>query len=172
MAEVYWAARDLDGPPWGNHQFIAIYLGENEALRQTKAEDEGGTKFVTLGGHVENGNLIFIPNQTADVQSVREAINPSCAGWWSDYDLEKHKIDPPSGGGWYLATQCEELAYKYQTNTKSSPVKYDLWDGNCASWVNTLLKVIGITQTDRSRAGEFNGIDWGEEDLLSEDLFK
>lgn len=172
MAEVYWAARDLDGPPWGNHQFLAIYLDSNESLKQTKAEVEKSKKFATLGGHVKNKNMIFIPNQTADVQSVREVINPKKAGFWSDYDMEKHKVTPPSGGGWSFACLCEDLAYKYKKNVAASPLKYDLWDANCASWVNTLLKVAGITKQSRIKLGEFSGIDWGEEDLIPENLFK
>lgn len=94
MAEVYWSARDLDGPPWGNHQFIVIYLDASENLLQTKTIEESGTRFVTLGGHVLDGNLVFIANQKADVDSVKEVANPDLVGFWSDYDLEKHKVTP------------------------------------------------------------------------------
>lgn len=172
MAEIYWAARDLDGPPWGNHQFILIYLDSSENLLQTQSVEESETKFVTLGGHILDGNLVFIANQKADVQSVKEVINPKLAGSWSDYDLEKHKISATDGLNWSLALKIEQAAYNYEKNAGSSPVDYDLWDRNCATWVNSLLKSVGVSAADRKTAGEFNGIDWGEEDEISEDLFK
>lgn len=172
MANVYWAARDLDGPPWGNHQFILVYLNSNESLISTEAKTEAGQKFVTLGGHVEDGNLVYIPNQSADVASVREVLDPSTNTSWSDYDMEKKYLTPPSGGGWSFAIRIEELANNYQRNSQASPVEYDLWDSNCASWVNTLLKVAGVSSADRNRAGEFSGIDWGEEDLIAESMFQ
>ncbi len=172
MAEIFWAARDLDGPPWGNHQFILIYLGESENLFQTKTMTESGTRFVTLGGHVVDGNLVFIANQKADVDSVREVLNPDLVGFWSDYDLEKHKVTPKDGGSWQFALKVERAAYRYQQNTQSSPIDYDLLDRNCATWINTLLLVAGVPWGDRMRAGEFNGIDWGEEEKIDQILFE
>jgi hypothetical protein len=172
MADVYWAARDLDGPPWGNHQFILIYLDDNESLISTESQSEASQSFVTLGGHIGDGNLVYFPNQSADVRSVREVLDPSTITGWSDYDMEKKYISPPNGGGWGFAVQIEELAQNYLNNSASTPVEYDLWDENCAAWVNTLLKVAGVSKATRMRAGEFSGIDWGEEDLLPVSMFE
>lgn len=173
MAQVFWAARDLDasGLP-GNHSFILVYLNQNESLIRTKAETESGYKFATLGGHQLDGNLIFVANQTADVQCVKEVLNPSLKGFWSDFDMEENRINPPSGSGWSFAIKLEELAYKYSINTASKPQKYTLMDFNCAAWANTMLKVAGVPLSERIKLGEFSGIDWGEEDLLDEKLFK
>lgn len=173
MAKVYWASRDLSSFFIGNHQFILVMLDKNEALLKTKSNTESGQKFVTLAGHQPKGDLIFVPNESGDVTSVKEVLNPALTkGNWSDYDMEKHQVSTSSGGGLDFAKKCEELSYKYQTNTKTSPVDYDLWDRNCATWVNTLLKVAGVSKNDRIKAGEFKGVDWGEEDLLDEKLFK
>ena len=172
MAKVYWTARDLSSFFWGNHQFILITFGVNESSVKTKVNDENGTKFIILAGHQPQGNLIFLPNEPDDVKSVREFITPSSISGWSDFDLERHSISPPTGGGLSFANKLEELAYKYESNTKDNPVDYDLWDRNCATWVNTLLKVANVPESERKKAGEFNGIDWGEEDLLDENLFK
>jgi hypothetical protein len=172
MAQVFWAARDLDGMFAGNHSFILVYLNQNESLIRTKSESENGTKFATLGGHQKDGNLIFIPNQKADVDCVKEVLNPSLAGFWSDFDMEENRINPPSGSGWSFAIKLEELAYKYESNTASKIQEYGLLNFNCATWVNTLLKVAGVPQSERIKNGEFSGIDWGEEDLLDENLFK
>jgi hypothetical protein len=172
MAQVFWAARDLDG--WnlgGNHSFILIYLNQNESLLRTKAESEGGTKFAILAGHQVSGNLVFVANQTADVQCVREVLNPSLAGYW-DFDMEEKRITPPSGSGWSFAIKLEELAWKYAINTSSKAQEYGLLNFNCATWVNTMLTVAGVSQYERMKLGEFSGIDWGEEDLLDKSLFK
>jgi len=172
MADIYWAVRDLDGVPWGNHHFILIVLGDKEFMMRTKFEEEGGQRIVTLAGHNVGGNLALIANQKADIDSVKEVINPNYNKGWSDFDLEKHSLTPPTGGGLSFAWEIERLAYNYENNTKTSPVDYDLWDRNCATWINTLLSVAGISQSVRNKAGEFSGIDWGEEDTLNEDLFK
>jgi len=172
MAEIYWAVRDLDGVPWGNHHFILIILGEKESMMRTKTQEEDGTKFVTLAGHEKGGNLVLIANQKADIDSVKEVIDPSLITGWSDFDMEKHSISPPTGGGLSFAWEIERLAYNYERNTATTAVPYDLGDVNCATWINTLLKVAGISQSERSTAGEFSGIDWGEEQLLDESLFK
>ncbi len=172
MATVYWAARDLSSFFIGNHQFILVFLDADEALLKTTFTLEGGQKFVTLAGHQPKGNLIFVPNEPSDVKSVKEVLNTSLKGTWNDYDLEKQVIKGQSGGGLTFAKSLETLAYNYQANTKSNPVDYDLWDRNCATWINTLLKVAGVAKNDRIKAGEFKGVDWGEEDLLDEKLFK
>lgn len=172
MTQVFWAARDLDGAPWGNHQFILIFLDSGQSMVRTPTQSEGGQSFVTFGGHIKDGNLVLIANQTADVASVKEVLNPATKTGWSDFDMERKSIDAPSGGTWSFAIKIEELAYKYEKNAAVNPVKYDLWDENCATWVNTLLKVAEVSETARRTAGEFSGIDWGEEDLLDESLFK
>lgn len=169
---VYWAARDLDGVPWGNHQFILIYMDVKQSLLKTKPEFSGGQKFSTLGGHKVSGNLVLVANQTADVKSVKEVLDPSTNVGWSDFDMEEKKIAPPTGGDWSFSVEVERLAYNYDRNVKATPQEYDLTDENCATWVNTLLKIAGVSKARRTKLGEFSGIDWGEEDLLDESLFK
>lgn len=176
MAHVYWTSRDLDSFFLGNHQFILVELTGSETLSRTTAEEERGTRFVTLGGHQPYGDLVFIPNQVSDVESVKETIlsgNNRTSFFSSDYDMEKHLIRSPTGGtGIDFATNIERLAYNYRANTASTPLEYGLLNYNCATWVNTLLKIAGVSRAIRLRAGEFSGIDWGEEDLLDEALFR
>ena len=172
MANVYWASRDLDDWAFvGNHQFILIYLATDENLLQTGTKVESGYRFATLGGHNGNGNLILIANQTADVASVKE-VYKKYVTTLTDYDLEEHKITPPNGSGWSFALKVEQLAHNYARNTATTPQPYGLQDLNCATWVNTLLKIAGVPDSERAALGEFSGIDWGEEDLLDESLFK
>lgn len=172
MAKVYWASRDLSSFIFGNHQFILVLLGKEENMIKVTTKEEKGTRFVTIAGHQPNGDLVYVPNEPADVDSVRETLNSKLKGNFYDYDLEKHYITPPNGNSWDFALSLEVLAEKYAVNTKISPVKYSLTDRNCSTWVNTMLKISGVSKSDRLTAGEFNGIDWGEEDLLDESLFK
>ena len=174
MAQVFWAARDLSG--WyavaGNHQFILVYLEQNEVIPGIQIHEESGKKFFTLAGHQPQGDLVYVPNQTDDIASVKEDINPSLRGRFRDFDLEKHLLSPPTGSSWSFAFQLQQFAERYAANTRTNPVKYDLWNRNCSTWVNTLLKVAGVSASVRLSAGEFRGVDWGEEDLLDENLFK
>ncbi len=171
MADVYWVARDLSSFFVGNHQFLLVYLEQNESMLKVKTQEESGKKFVTLAGHQPNGNLVYVPNESGDVTSVKESINKNLKGNFQDYDLEKHLVTPPNGTGWSFAIQLELLADKYAVNSGVSPVKYDLWNLNCSTWVNTILKIAGVSAGSRGTLGEFKGIDWGEEELLDENLF-
>ena len=70
-------------------------------------------------------------------------------------------------------TSFRELVIQLTTNFASKAnIRYSLLDANCAAWVNTLFKVAGVSETDREKAGEFFGIDWGEEDLIPESFFQ
>jgi hypothetical protein len=121
-AEVFWAARDLDGIPAGNHHFILIFFDFKESLLQTKAEISNGQKFVTLGAFEVEGDLVFAPNHVTDVRSVKEVLAPATITGWSDFDMEHHKINPPEAGGWAVAIKVEQLAYNYRK-------KYGIFSG-------------------------------------------
>lgn len=171
-AEIYWATRDLDKFIWGNHHFLLIKIPKDRKLTRVINLDEGDWRFITLAGHLPDKHLVFRPNDDGDVQSVREVINPKLKGTFYDYDLEKHQVTPPTGGGFSFAQTLVDLAFNYKRNSEENPVKYVLWDENCSCWVNTILKVAGISEDERIKLGEFHGIDWGEEQLLDEELFK
>ena len=51
-------------------------------------------------------------------------------------------------------------------------VEYTAVDDNCAAWVNCLLEAAGVPQSTRLQAGEFWGVDWGEEDKRIAEHFK
>ena len=177
MAEVYWAARDLASSPVGNHQYIVIMLNDGETLPGIQTQQENGKNFVTLGGHVSGsifsgGSLVYIGNQRDDVIAVKESLNSSLRGYFSDFDLEKHRVTPPSSGDRALADQIKGLAEKYAVNTRDNPVSYGLFSQNCSTWVNTIMKIVGIAESERARLGDFRGVDRGQNNLLDENLFK
>lgn len=178
--EVFWAARDLDtyATPVGNHHFILIMLSPGHSV-SVAAKTEGSKRFVTLGGFKKQvggkSRLIYEANNAADVTSVREVIDPGqhTSIWKPDYDMESHKVSPPgklSGIG--FADRCVQLARTYAFNEKLRPVEYTLANQNCSAWVNCLLKAAGVPRATRLKAGEFSGVDWGEEDQLPKYLFQ
>jgi hypothetical protein len=172
---VYWACRDLDGAPLGGHHFVLIYLAPNMAIPRPARQREGDQEFITLcGNQSPKGDLFFDPNNAADVQSVRESLNPKKQGMFS-YSLEEHKVKPPNGGGvWGFAMDLIKRAYLYDERAGRTLVQphFDLNPGfiksgnggNCACWTNALFKAAGVSRAERGHLGEFRGIDWGEED--------
>jgi len=176
--KVYWAARDLDSFFWGNHHFILIMFDKKSEnpTRYDAQGDKGGPFFVTLAAFKEedkNNRLMFRANDSSDVRSVQEVLNPkkyATRSW--DYDMEQNRIKSPSGSDSSFAQKLEQLSRNYERNEAKSNVTYALLNENCAAWVNTLLKVAGVSAATRLKQGEFSGFDWGEEDKVPESLFK
>ncbi|MCP4114522.1 MAG: hypothetical protein GY737_03815 [Desulfobacteraceae bacterium] len=172
--KMYWACRDLASSPAGNHHFILIYPDMRFGLPPIPILEDNRTRFVTLGGFEVHKNLEFVQNEPSDVKSVREHLNPKQYRRWylPDLDLMIHQIHRPSGSEKAFCETLVKQAINYRNNTKITPVTYSLSDNNCSAWVNTMLKIAGVNYYDRKSLGEFRGIDWGEEDLLDETLFK
>lgn len=172
--KVYWSARDLDGPPVGNHQFILITFSKDILFPEFVTQTVGKTRFITLGAfRSSDGKLVFEANNRADVMSVKEHQDPgNYTSWWKpDYDLEAHEVTPPTGNGQLFAQKLIRQAKNYERNTKTAARSYSLLDENCASWVNSMFKKAGVSRSDRMRLGEFSGFDWGEEDEVPLNMF-
>lgn len=173
---IYWCARDLASFPIGNHHFILIVVPSSQTLlgQPTQSEEVEGniTHFLAVGGFKVGDLLKMKVNEESDVKSVREFIDPEehTSLLVPDLDLEPHRVPPPNG-----ETEAEfrdrivMLAANF--DNQNPEVEYTLRDENCSAWANTLFKVAGITESDRDELGEFFGIDWGEEDLISESFF-
>lgn len=184
-ADVYWCARDLDWGKPGNHHFILIMF-ENESVAQKvknqhdlgfQTEEKGHKKFYfcTLGGFAgDEGKTQVGINNPTDILSVREWLDPNehTSFFYPDCDIERHKMDPASRNKLddkdtpnvqTLVKRIADAAHYYSLQELED---YDLWDKNCATWVNSLMRAIGYPQAYRIEKGEFSGIDWGEEDLL------
>jgi len=169
--EIYWSARDLAGSPVGNHQFILIYVDPIFGLPPFSVLEEKDKRFVTLGAFSIGGNLEFQANEPSDVKSVRESIDTKKRGWFSDFDLEKNKVPSPLASDQKFAETLVKQALAFKVNIQSKKIKYTLVNKNCSAWVNMMFKIAGVTEHNRNSYGEFNGVDWGEEDLLDENLF-
>lgn len=176
---VYWCARDLDNSPIGNHHFILLVCPDTSNLFDVRAPEEENTPegivyFYTVGAFKGSPGvpdlLKAIINQHTDVKAVREYVDPDqhTSPLEPDYDLEPHLVNPPSGSSREFIEQVVQLTKNF---ISKGVIQYALIDENCAAWINTLFKVAGVSEADRDEAGEFFGIDWGEEDLIPEEFF-
>lgn len=176
---VYWCARDLDRSPIGNHHFILLVCPDASELFSSKSPEQEDTSngivhFYTVGAFKKDGTLPDLlkveVNQNTDVKAVREYVDPDehTSPLKPDYDLEPHLVNPPSDSSTDFVGNIVQLATNFESK---GDIQYSLIDENCAAWINTLFKIAGVSDVDREEAGEFFGIDWGEEDLIPEDLF-
>jgi hypothetical protein len=174
---VYWCARDLDTSvtPAGNHHFILLICNsDTKLLLDSTINEENGAYFYTVsagGANGLSGKITMHVNDTADVKSVREGIDPDeHTSWYKpDYDIESHKIEELSESD---IPRIVKYLENYSANQKSGNVPdYHISGPNCATWVNTLFKVLGIPDQKREEYGEFSGLDWGEEDLFDTKYF-
>lgn len=176
--EVYWNARNL-GSNWnigaGNHHYILIVTNGNKLQGSIPTQNCSGAEFITLGGFNIGGNMVFMANNPEDSASAREIFSNSSL--WNflnpfDWGAQKHLVKPPNGNSLQFASQVVRLALNYEINTRANPLPYSIEDDNCAAWVNTLFKAAGIPLTERTRLGQFWGIDWAERLEIPENLFK
>ncbi len=192
-ANVYWCARDLDsgiGLP-GNHHFILVMYADKATAQKVAKQcdlscqtEEKGDKifyFSTLGGFAgDEGKTQLGINNTADIKSVREWLDPNehTSFFLPDYDLESHLLDPGARNKLNaddkldvqtLVKLIAESAHYYSLQELKD---YDLLDANCATWVNSLMRAIGFPAAYRIAKSEFAGFDWGEEDLLPVSSFR
>ena len=166
-AKVFWCARDLAGVPWGNHHFLTFIPDNPQDFNPTSMKDLGnGDLGWTNGGHKDSttGNLVTLLNEQNEVAAIRELRDPTNypPDFWSDWDAEMHEITTPNG---LTDTQFINLIIN-EIGRYNNQCPFSLIDENCAAWVNTILQHIGISDTDREILGEFNGMDWGEEDII------
>lgn len=180
IGSVYWCARDLSGiKALGNHHFLTIFFHSEYIAKQMtsafgigyKTEKVGSSYryFTTIGAFTD---LTCKFNQSDDVFSVREKLDPDqhTSVWKADFDMERHFIAPQSR--WSERQQIELIitAAKNFQKHKSRP-GYDLNDTNCATFVNSLLKYLNYSYSYRVKKGEFDGIDWGEENNIPRRYF-
>lgn len=177
---VFWMSRnlgiDLVNPGVANHHYILITLSDEVCnWGKFKVVSFRETKFMTLGGFSDGQNMVYRANDSNDTASMKEIIgrglfariiNPF------DWDTQKHSVRSPMGSNLQFAQKIVQLAENYERNTRANPFVYRLFWGNCASWVNTIFKIAGVSEQERRSKGQFIGIDAGENLVIPEKLFK
>lgn len=166
----YWCARDLDtsGTLIGNHHFILLICDQNTSLMPGySVQEENGVYFYTIsagGANGLSGKITAHINNAADVKSVREGIDPDeHTSWYKPaYDIESHKIEELTieDNVGYLSGH---LKYYFANQDTGKVPDYVITGPNGATWVNTLLQVMGVPDAKREQYSEFDGVDWGEE---------
>jgi hypothetical protein len=176
---VYWCARDIQGLPIGNHHFILLICPKDidrfeiPAIREDAPH--GRVLFYTIGAFKgddgDSGLLAAKVNNESDVKSVLEYIHPEqhTSPMVPDLDLESHMIKSPSDS---LSTFRDTIVNLTKTYQAKGQVSYSISDGNCASWVNTLFYVAGVSDAERKAAGDFFGIDVGADSLIPDKYFR
>ncbi len=163
-AKVYWASRDLASSPIGNHHYLVI-IPDNPSDFSNLQTYNGGKKGYTIGGFNENGYLNYKKNNSTDTEAINEYYGGPDKGW----DPEFHEVKPPAGmSDTEFINKIQSTADRYSQGS----IVFKLTEQNCAAWVNTLLKLVGVLEKERIEAGEFFGVDWGEEDLLPNGAFE
>src|SRR5262249_54591930 len=170
-AKVYWSARNLYAwwNAFGNHHFVLIKTPK--AILTVNPVEYKGEYFMTLGGFSVDGLLKFEANNASDVQSVKDKIDGRS---WSEpnLDMQKHRVAPPYGVDLWFAQGLVVRSLYFERNVSATAIPFHLFSQNCAAWVNTLFKVVGVPLGERQRAGQFRGIDAGERLEIPEDLFE
>lgn len=174
---TYWNSRNL-GSRWnigaGNHHYILIVVSGICLPTPIKTQTHNGTEFMTLGAFSVGGNMVFEPNNGSDSASAKDIFDKTpLKDFFNPFDwgTQKHLVKPPNGNAFQFAAAVTQFALNYQAKTKINPLPYSLVDDNCASWVNTLFKVAGISLDERIRLGQFWGIDAAEKLEIPENLF-
>ncbi|MBL9170536.1 MAG: hypothetical protein JNN07_22565 [Verrucomicrobiales bacterium] len=165
---VMHAARDLDGMPWGTHQFLILvpdhpedFVGAGSGaalLREMGIAFRwiGGKWAVTAGGHSVGGRLTVQWLERADELAAVELLDRtrSVPLYRSDFDVEAHDISPPAGlGDTEFILRLLKAMQHYRSHQAVAPIEYPPFGGglspwsrrqwNSNSWVSSLLEAVG-----------------------------
>jgi len=193
LSGVYWASRDMDPGPVGNHHFfIFIYRDEAEAQRissrwkgwdigyRREVNDAGlAVYFSTVGvGQDSDEQIIFRFNPESDIWAVHEiAREENTEALTVDRDLQAVRLSPLEAAEPYATTEAfinavlERIFNFNKHHRMGNTVTYAILDENCAAGVNSVLASLGFSSSYREAMGEFDGVDWGEEDIIDQSLF-
>ncbi len=165
---VYWGARDFFDPAFDpNHHFFVVAFADDEPDEWEHVETlANGQRALVVGGFDSDGFW----NLSGDLiieyakQNDMLALNDWIAGNEMDepWEPELKQVPLPLGQSFLgFASLVYDLADIY-----TDPVDYSLVDRNCATLVNTIMAKAGVLEGTRESISDFNGTDWGEDDIL------
>ena len=112
----------------------------------------------------------------ADYEALREFLTNTTIGWTNE-DLEVRQITCRDGRS--MDTVVTELLTAFQNYVSyDGSIVYNLGgedrtlgmnSGNCASWVNTIVDIVGLNLPNRF--GDFSSVDWGEDHVINLSAF-
>lgn len=191
---VYWCARDYELSPVGNYSFVLVVYPDIETAEYFKIRygfnfaqsvpNNAGVSFfyTTFSANKQNGYLHLSVLDKNDVQAFKEVLDPEKYTSWykADFDMQANKVD-----WWRLQTaEGEAVTYgmfvdsllqklrTFQNNYQNGlRLKYEIDDVNSFSFVNTLLKTVGIPDKNRSELRSFSGVNVGANDYIDDRVF-
>lgn len=179
VGKVFWCARDLSVYPAHNHHFLAIsFRSINAASRLypgylTEESRDTIHYFLTLGGYAEGAEKMIccLFNQIDDAETFRIYLDSGkIFGSWYDMDYEKHVIEPLEGKSEKeLVGDIIRAAMNFMMH-EHRPLACRA-EGNCATFVNSLLASIGYPAKYRADRGAFWVGDQCEEILMDTSFF-
>lgn len=192
VAGVYWSSRDMGPSPIGNHHFtLFVYENKEQARRIAdkgiaetfSEENDKGVRiyFSTLGVSKDNKTkgIIIESSPKLDRKAIKEISKEENTGALSyDLDFQGHRVPPEMASPAF--TSAEEMMMAISERYMNfnahfdagDRIPYKLANENCACITNTLMKVLGYSESVRRKLGEFWGVDWGEEDLVDDRYFE
>jgi len=181
--DVYLCARDLDGSPIGNHQFL--YIAPSSGRRCWPRAIFPTREGFTLGGFKEDDGCMRLQvNQEADVASVRELMAPcwyhcglrASERYKSGWSGECKKVPlPPGMSEKSFIDRLLACASQYEKNSNAESgccVRYDIRYRNCQSFAQGLLACAGVDAETACTLGDMAGVDWGYDYPLSRQWFE
>lgn len=178
-SQVLWGTRDLDlgfAGAGANHHFLVILPSNPDdpdliaaGFNGRDFDGDGSTDGFTIGAELtfHSNTLDVYTNNSCDISAIRGETQGS--GSWN---YLYHTVPTPDRitPERFIDTILNAyLAYaEYQSNANWwTEIEYEIapaWsdEGNCASWVNTILQASGLSSRQTEAISDFQGNDYGE----------
>ena len=146
--KVSWSSRDMSFFPLGNHHFITFTYKchmdapsfVRDSLKTITCDDNVFCPIyvATIGLKIgKNGLIESYRNTTDDLTAIKESYCKETKWYKSDFDYQHHDVDTRNEED--LVNRLIEGLKNFDTKIDKDPQRYNLWDLNCATWVNGLM---------------------------------
>jgi hypothetical protein len=187
-SQVLWGVRDLEASFIGagaNHHFLVVLPSNPNDLDLTlngflsyDLDNDGTLDGFTIGADIDflDNTLDVYTSKASDIAAIRGEPQDRFGDSW---DYEFHSVPTPTGRTTAEFIDVILNAYISYRNYQASAnwwdeIEYELsprilrgGEGNCASWVNTILQVAGLSSSQTEAISDFSGVDWGENHEIS-----
>lgn len=174
QAFVYWCALPtrilrIGSTDYFNHSYLAIVTPDNHsfAVSARNLKPAGRYKYITLS--ITSGEMTLDPNDRLDSKAVENWL--VLRNNISTMRFQVNEVSPPNASGVTFANKILQLARNY--NAGKGP-KELYWGPtlNCHSIVNSLLSAAGVSAGERSKCGNFVGLDPGNNTVVNPSYFR
>jgi hypothetical protein len=173
--QVCWLARDYEYMSEAKHHFILIMLPNGFTpwnIYRTICFQ--GIRFITLGTCEIGGEVVLDVNNQEDVEIVEKLISKRVFENLNNPEngrKYRYLVKPPRGNNMEFADVIIRLVQNYEKSTKVNPIKQESVDQNYTAWINTLLKVAGVSKKERVSLGRRWGISSSKQSEIPREHF-